>query len=162
MAEDNKLRVEKFNGQNYQLWKMHIEDYLYQKDLYLPLGGKAKKPTDMTDPEWEILDRKALGSIRLCLAASVAFNISKEKTTIGLMTALDKLYEKPSASNKVFLMKRLFNMKMVEGGSVADHLNEFNTVTSQLNSVSVNFDDEVRALLILCSLQKVGMAWSWV
>ena len=110
------------------------------------------KPESMTDPAWEILDRKALGSIRLCLAASVAFNISKEKTTIGLMTALDKLYEKPLASNKVFLMKRLFNMKMVEGGSVTDHINEFNTVTSQLTSVNVNFDDEVRALLILCSL----------
>ena len=103
---------------------MHIEDYLYQKDLYLPLGGKAMKPESMTYSAWEILDMKALGSIRLCLAASVAFNISKEKTTIGLMTALDKLYEKPSTSNKVFLMKRLFNMKMVEGGSITDHLNE--------------------------------------
>ena len=68
------------------------------------------------------------------------------------MSALSKLYEKPSASNKVFLMKRLFNMKMSEGGSIADHLNEFNTLTSQLSSVKVNFDDEVRALLILCSL----------
>ena len=81
----------------------------------------------------------------------MAFNISKEKTTIGLMTALDKLYKKPSASNKVFLMKHLFNMKMVEGGSVTDHINEFNTVTSQLTYVNVNFDDEVRALLILGS-----------
>jgi hypothetical protein len=42
----------------------------------------------------------------------VAFNISKEKTTKELMDALDKLYQKPSASNKVFLMKILFNMKM--------------------------------------------------
>ena len=84
----------------------------------------------MTDEEWEILDRKALGTIRLCLAASVDFNISKEKTTIDLINALVKLYEKPSASNKVFLMKRLFNMKMSEGGSIADHLNEFNTVTN--------------------------------
>jgi hypothetical protein len=49
-------------------------------------------------------------------------------------------------------MKRLFNMKMSEGGSVADHLNEFNMVTNQLSSVKVDFDDEVRALLILCSL----------
>ena len=62
------------------------------------------------------------------------------------MDALAKLYEKPSASNKVFLMK------MSEGGFVADHLNEFNTVTNQLSSVKVDFDDEVRALLILCSL----------
>jgi hypothetical protein len=82
----------------------------------------------------------------------VAFNISKEKTTKGLMDALAKLYEKPSTFNKVFLMKRLFNMKMSEGGSVADHLNDFNTVSNQLNSVKVDFDDEVRALLILCSL----------
>ena len=42
-------------------------------------------------------------------------------------------------------------MKMSEGGSVADHLNDFNTVTSQLSSVGVNFDDEVRAFLFLCS-----------
>ena len=42
-------------------------------------------------------------------------------------------------------------MKMSEGGFVADHLNDFNTVTSQLSYVGVNFDDEVRALLFLCS-----------
>ena len=88
----------------------------------------------------------------MSLVASVAFNISKEKTTKGLMDALAKLYEKASVSNKVFLMKILFNMKMSEGGSIADHLNEFNTVTNQLSSVKLDFDDEVRALLILCSL----------
>jgi hypothetical protein len=86
------------------------------------------------------------------LATSVAFNISKENTTKNLMDALDKLYEKPSMYSKVFLMKRLFNMNMSEGGSVADHLNEFNMVINQLSSVKVDFDDEVRALLILCSL----------
>ena len=72
-----------------------MEDYLYQKDLYLPLGGKASKLMSMTDEEWEILDRKALGTIQLCLAVSVAFNISKEKTTIDLINELEKLYEKP-------------------------------------------------------------------
>ena len=49
MAEDGKFRVEKFNGQNFSLWKMQMEDYLYQKDLYLPLGKKKKITTGMTD-----------------------------------------------------------------------------------------------------------------
>ena len=70
------------------------------------------------------------------------------------MKELAKIYEKPSASNKVFLIKCLFNMKISEGRSVADHLNDFNTVTSQLSFVGVNFDDEVMSLLILCSLQE--------
>eukprot|EP00253_Pinus_taeda_P009734 PITA_09734 len=146
MAEDDKFRVEKFNGQNFSLWKMQMEDYLYQKDLYLRLGGKTKMLMGMTDEEWNLLNRKTLGTVRLCLAVSVAFNISKETITKGLIKAMAKLYEKPSASNK------LFNMKMSEGGSIADHLNDFNIVTSQLSSMGVKFDDEVRALLFLCSL----------
>ena len=113
------------------------------------LGGKTNQLATMKDKEWEVLNRKELGTIRLCNASSVAFNILKEKTTKGVMSALDNLYEKPLSSNKVFLMKHLFNMKLSEGGSFVDHLNEFNTITSQLSSVKVNFDDEVRALLIL-------------
>jgi hypothetical protein len=49
MEEDGNFRVEKFNGQNYQLWNMWMENYLYQKDLFLPLGGIEKKPTTMKD-----------------------------------------------------------------------------------------------------------------
>ena len=151
MAEEKKFRIEKFNGQNYQLWKIQMEDYFYQKDLYLSLGRKTKQVATMKDEEWEVLERKELGTIWMCLALSMDFNISKEKTIEGMMSALGKLYEKPSACNKVFLMKCLFNMKMSEGGSVVDHLNEFNTLSSQLSSIKVNFDDEVRALPILCS-----------
>ena len=64
--------------------------------------------------------------------------MSKEKTMESVMSASDNLYEKNSASNKVFLMKHLFNMNMSEGGSIFYHLNEFNTLTSQLSSVKVN------------------------
>jgi hypothetical protein len=80
----------------------------------------------------------------------VAFNILKEKTKKDLMKELTRLYEKTSATNKVFLIKRLFNMKMSEGGFVTDHLNEFNMVTNKIIYVKVNFDDEVRDLIILC------------
>ena len=103
----------------------------------------------MKDEEWEVLDKKALKTIMMCLASSVAFNISKEKTTEGVMSTLSKLYEKLSASNKVFLMKHLFNMKMSEGGYVVDHLNEFNMITSKLIPVKVNFDDEFRDLVLI-------------
>ena len=63
MVEDGKFRVEKFNGQNYQLWKMKMEYYLYQKYLYIPLGRKENKWMSMIDKEWEILDIKPLGTI---------------------------------------------------------------------------------------------------
>ena len=49
-------------------------------------------------------------------------------------------------------MKKLFNLKMAKNASVAQHLNEFNTITNQLSFVEIDFDDEICALIILASL----------
>ena len=80
----------------------------------------------------------------------MTFNITKAKTTKELMESLKKLYENPTTSHKVFLMKHLVNMKMVEDGSIVDHL--ISMVISQISSINVNFDEENRALLIYFSL----------
>ncbi|KAL6331348.1 hypothetical protein AAG906_011285 [Vitis piasezkii] len=102
--------------------------------------------------EWTLLERQVLGVIRLTLSRYVAHNVVKEKTTTDLMKALSGMYEKSSANNKVHLMKKLFNLKMAENASVAQHLNEFNTITNQLSFVEIDFDDEIRALIVLASL----------
>ena len=43
-------------------------------------------------------------------------------------------------------------MKKAEGTPGAQHLNEFNTITNQLSSVEIKFDDDVRALILLAYL----------
>ncbi|KAE8664704.1 hypothetical protein F3Y22_tig00112738pilonHSYRG00095 [Hibiscus syriacus] len=143
-ADEGKLKIEKFDGADFGFWKMQIEDFLYQKNLYQPLSGK--QPEDMKNEDWALLDRKALGVIRLTLSRNIAFNIAKEKTTAGLMAALSSMYEKPSASNKVHLMRRLFNLRMTEGTSMAQHLNELNTITTHSSGNSKLKFDDVRDL----------------
>ncbi|GJX32676.1 hypothetical protein Tco_0242531 [Tanacetum coccineum] len=123
------MKIDKFDGYDFGFWKMHIEDYLYQKKLHEPLA--EAKPTGMKN---------------------VAYNIVNEKTTYDLFKALSNMYEKPSAPNKVILIRQLVNTKMKEGTSVADHVNEFNSILSRLMSVDIKFDDEVQALLLLSSL----------
>lgn len=81
--EEGKTRIERFDGRDFAFWKMQIKDYLYQKDLYQLLDGK--KPKSMKEEDWRVLDRKALGAVRLTLGRSVAFNVKDETTTAGLM-----------------------------------------------------------------------------
>ena len=59
--------------------------------------------------------------------------------------------------NKVYLMRRLFNLQMSENGSVSDHINEFNMIVSQLNCVDINFKNEIKALILMLSLPE-----SWI
>ena len=71
---------------------------------------------------------------------------------MGLMKGLSDMYEMPSVNNKVFLMKKLFHLKMREGVSMATHFNEFNTIVNQLSYVEIDFDDEVCDLILWTSL----------
>ena len=152
MAEEagKSSGIEKFNGTDFAYWRMQIEDYLYRRKLQLPLLGT--KPEAMKAEEWALLDRQVLGVIRLTLSRSVAHNVVKEKTIADLMKALFGMYEKPLANNKVHVMKKIFNLKMAENALVAQHLNGFNTITNRLSSVKIDFDDEIRALIVLASL----------
>nr|KYP51080.1 Retrovirus-related Pol polyprotein from transposon TNT 1-94 [Cajanus cajan] len=75
----------------------------------------------MKDENSNFLDKQALEVIRLTLCHNVAFNIAKENIITGLMIALSNMYEKLSASNKIYLMRRLFNLQMTEGAWAAQH-----------------------------------------
>jgi hypothetical protein len=83
--------------------------------------------------------------VQLILSNSVAHNVVKEKAMAGLMTILSSIYKKPFAKKKVHMMKKLFNLKVVEGILVAQHLNELNTITNQLSSVEIDLDDAIYA-----------------
>ena len=91
----------------------------------------------------------------MSLASMSAFNVFREKTTKDFMAALSQMYKKSSASNQVFLMKKLYNLKMTDSGSVTEHLNKFNTLTIQLESVEINFEDEIRVLVLLSTLPEM-------
>ena len=49
-------------------------------------------------------------------------------------------------------MKKLLNLKKAENALVAQHLNEFNTITNQMSSIEIDFDDKTCVLIILASL----------
>ena len=62
MAEEGKVKIDKFDGTDFGFRKMHIEDYLYQKRLHETL--EEDKPVSIDEKEWKILDRQTLGVVR--------------------------------------------------------------------------------------------------
>ncbi|KAM0026735.1 putative RNA-directed DNA polymerase [Helianthus debilis subsp. tardiflorus] len=152
MAEDGKFRIEKFNGTDFAWWRMQIEALLGECDLDVVLEEKPVGMDKAAKAIWNSKDKKARGKITLALTRSVAFNIMKETTARDMLEALSNMYEKPSAGNRVFLMRELFNMRMNEGSSVADHINEVNSILSRLATVGMKLDDDTQAVVLLSSL----------
>ena len=70
----------------------------------------------------------------------------------ALWDKLGTLYQSKSLVNKLFLRKKLYNLRMKDGDSVTEHLNAFNSVVSQLLSIDIKISDEDKCISLLCSL----------
>jgi hypothetical protein len=151
MVSSSKIEIEKFNGKFFELWKLKMEDLLVDKDQWV-IVDPGTAPTGMSTKDWEKLDQKEKSTIWLCLSDSILLNVSGEATTKELWNKLGALYQSKSLVNKLFLWKKLYNLRMKDGDSVTEHLNAFNTVVSQLLSVDINISDEDKCISLLFSL----------
>eukprot|EP00253_Pinus_taeda_P031688 PITA_31688 len=61
----------------------------------------------------------------------------REAIEKALLDKLGTLYQSMSLLNKLFLQKKLYNLRMKDGDSMTEHLNEFNTVDSKLVKVPI-------------------------
>eukprot|EP00253_Pinus_taeda_P004569 PITA_04569 len=75
-----------------------------------------------------------------------------EATAKALWDKLGTLYQSKSLVNKLFLRKKLYNLRMKDGDSLIEHLNAFNTVVSQLSSVDIKISNEDKCISLLYSL----------
>lgn len=75
----------------------------------------------MKEEDLALLNHKVLSFMCYLLERNLTFNISNEKMTHGLLKVLVNMYEKPSAINKMHMIHRLFNLKMVESSCMTDH-----------------------------------------
>ncbi|GKE08092.1 gag-pol polyprotein, partial [Tanacetum coccineum] len=65
---------------------------------------------------------------------------------------LARLYEARTLHNKIFLKRKLYALRMTESTSVTEHVNNLNTLVSQLTSLSCKIDPQERAEILLQSL----------
>eukprot|EP00253_Pinus_taeda_P019432 PITA_19432 len=75
-----------------------------------------------------------------------------EATAKALWDKLGTLYQSKSPVSKLFLRKKLYNLRMKDGESMTEHMNAFNTMVSQLSFVDIKILDEDKRISLLCSL----------
>jgi len=120
-----KFDIEKFDSKiSFSIWRVQMRVVLTQNGLKKALDGKSKKPTSMTDDQWDELDEKALSSIQLCLSKEVLHELVNETTVAGLWLKLETLYMTKNLANKLRLKERIYTIRMVEGTLIQSHLEE--------------------------------------
>lgn len=108
----------------------------------------------MSDEDWE-MEEMAISAIRITLHNEILFNIMNVESAPKLWAKLETIYISKSLTNKLFLKKQLYSLKITKGSQLSEHLNEFNKIVIQLLSLDVKIEDKDKALLFLSSLPPI-------
>ena len=101
------------------------------------------------------IDKKARSTIIISLGDSLIREVVKEKTVVGLWAKLEQLYMTKSLANRLYIKKKMFSLRMIEGASLDEHIDEFNKVCDELETIDEGLSDESKALLLISSLPKL-------
>ncbi|KAJ9556141.1 hypothetical protein OSB04_010755 [Centaurea solstitialis] len=69
-----------------------------------------------------------------------------------VLNKLEQLYARKTRKNKLFLIKKLIQLKYHDGTPITDHLNAFQGIINQLAGMGIKFKDEIQGLWILGTL----------
>ena len=83
MASTSRIEIEKFNGLNFELWNLKMEDLPVDREQWIAVDP-GTKPTKKSQDDWDKLERRARSTIRLCLSDSVLLNVSGEDSAVNI------------------------------------------------------------------------------
>ncbi|CAB3993668.1 gag-pol poly [Paramuricea clavata] len=146
------LRIEKFSGENFHLWKFKMQMVLEDKDLWGIVKGIEVEPTDEGTTEtqrrqFQRRERKAFATICLSLGDEQLSLVRSATTAKDALSKLEGHYEVKSLANKLFLRK---NMGVDE--SMSEHINKMKELAGQLEAVGALITEEDQVATLLCSL----------
>ena len=99
MSKTSRIKIKKFNGQIFELWKIKMEDIFVDREQWVVVKPRTKLIGTSNEDMME-LDRKARSTIQICLVNSVPLNMSEEETTKKLWDKICNFYQSNSMVNK--------------------------------------------------------------
>ena len=111
-----------------------------------------QKPVKVDDDKWDEIKAQASATIRLCVSDQIMYHVMEETSPKKIWDKLDGQFMSKTVTRKLYLKQKLFSLKMQEGSDLAEHINVFNQLVTDLVKVEVTIEDEDRVIILLCLL----------
>ena len=156
MASDSKsVTVVPLNGLNYGTWKVQCRMALLKDGLWGIANGTEDAP-DGTDADKlaKFISRrdKALAIIVLAVDTKLLYLLGNPEDPAVIWKKLSDQFQKKTWANKLELRRKLFSLRLEDGGSVQDHVKAMTEVLDELSVVDEPVKEEDRVVYLLASL----------
>lgn len=128
----SKYVITKLNGTNYFNWRYKMKMILIEKEVWNVIEDDIPNP--VTDA-WKKADEKAHSTIALNVEDDQIQYIRLCKQARDAWKALMDIHEKDTANNRVFILRKIMNQRIEEGGDVEAHVIMMNELFQKMSAL---------------------------
>lgn len=151
---DVKTLIVPLNGKNYATWKVQCRMALIKDSLWGIVSGTETAREEDAEARKRFIARRdrALAVIVLAVDPSLLYLIGDPEDRTAVWSKLNEQFQRKTWANKLYLRRKLFSMKLKEGGSVSDHIKAMTEVFEELAVIGDAVSEEDRVVHLLASL----------
>uniref|UniRef100_A0A8D9E7F0 Retrovirus-related Pol polyprotein from transposon TNT 1-94 n=1 Tax=Cacopsylla melanoneura TaxID=428564 RepID=A0A8D9E7F0_9HEMI len=148
MATSVQVRIEPFNGSNFQNWKFRVEGQLLENDCKVCLEPSFQKQLEKGEEKAIKKDNRAKNILIQCLRPLTI--VREKRTAFDMWRALSETYEKKGMCGKILLKKKLLGTRMTPNETIDNYILRFESVLSELRTVDseMSEDDTICSFLM--------------
>lgn len=158
-----RYSIDKLNGSNYQVWKLIMELYLKQLQLWDVVNGNDAQPVAPKDKapqgnyadilkSWQTKDINAQTEIIGHYADRQVQMVRSMSSAQAIWNFFQKSYEHTDLIYQVSLIKRLVNSNMQEGQNTAKFLDTWQALLDEVLISGLGIPKTLQAMLLLAAL----------
>ena len=155
MAESKVVAVVPLSNTNYSTWKVQCKMALVKEGLWNIVNGTETEPEGNAERRAKFVARRdrALATIVLAMEPSLLYLVGPDPTDpVVVWRALADQFQRNTWANKLELKRKLFSLRLAEGGSVQQHIKCMSEICDELSAIGETVGEEDRVVYLLASL----------
>lgn len=142
------------DGSNFPTWKLQCQMSLMKEGLWGIVTETETRPQENADTQRQFDKRwdKALATIVLSIDTSLLYLVGEPTSPVDVWKKLADQFQKKTWANKLHLRKRLYSLRLKDGGSMQEHIKAITETFNALSVVGDTITDEDRVVHLLASL----------
>jgi hypothetical protein len=147
--------VDRYNGSNFHLWKMHLSFIFQSRDLFPIVNGTLKKAalSSAADKQiWEKKDKQAIVAILATLDLHHRSEVINCTTSHEMWTQLQAYHDQHSDECIIALQEKYHGSKLGADESIAAFVSSLQKLAKQLTDLGQPISDQQLVSKIKCGL----------
>ena len=143
------------NDNNYPTWKLQMKMWLMKEELYsIVIGLETALPATSVNMYKKFCTRRdrALATIVLAVQPELLYLLGDPVDPAAVWKKLEDTFQRKTWSNKLKLRRKLYSMKLENGGNLQEHFNNFTELFAEMAVVGDSVEEEDRVINLLVSL----------